>query len=299
MAGDWIKWTKGLAKRPEVLHMAHVLGRSRHEVAGLLCEFWEWTDDNVVPSDSSATCPGFVRIVSASCPLVDSLAGVDGFAKAMSAVGWLIIRDDTIEFPKFGRHNGKSAKRRALDAERRRSGRECPQGVHNLSASEADKMKTRGEESRVDINTEDSPEPSSTASEPTAAGSSLEENKTSGAKNPTEPSILTFPVTGDPKAPTWALTQKHIDDLSLAYPNLDILAECRKALLWVNANSAKRKTARGMLKFLVSWMSRANDSGKAATKTVSNGSGYDRIIRRPEGPKLGQETTIVEEGVPG
>lgn len=46
MAGDWLKWTKGLARKPEVLHIAAQLGRSRHEVASVLMELWEWADDN-------------------------------------------------------------------------------------------------------------------------------------------------------------------------------------------------------------------------------------------------------------
>lgn len=149
MAGDWIKWTKGLAKRPEVLHMATLMGRSRHEVAGLLCEFWEWADDNVLPADESAICPGFVRIASVSESLVDTLAGAVGFASAMSTVGWIIIRPGSLEFPKFGRHNGKSGKRRALDAERKRSKRiDEPDFVRETSALKADKKRTRGEERR-------------------------------------------------------------------------------------------------------------------------------------------------------
>ena len=129
--------------------MAALMGRSRHEVTGLLMEFWEWADDNVMPADESAICPGFVRIPSASELLVDTLAGADGFASALSAVGWIVIRDGAIEFPKFGRHNGKSGKRRALDAERKRTDRDPrPDSVRNMSASDADKKRTR-EEKRI------------------------------------------------------------------------------------------------------------------------------------------------------
>ena len=91
MAGDWIKWTKGLAKRPEVLQMAADLGRSRHEVAGLVMEFWEWCDDNVVPEGETANCSGLVSIAAVSTTLVDSIVGVPGFADSMTAVDWLRI----------------------------------------------------------------------------------------------------------------------------------------------------------------------------------------------------------------
>lgn len=159
MTGDWIKWVKGLAKRPEVLEMARMMNRSRHEVAGLLMEFWEWADDNVTLETESANCPGFVRIASASCPLVNHLAGADGFAEAMTSVGWLVIRDGRLEFAKYGRHNGKSAKRRASDAERKRNERShSPESVPNLSASNADKKRTR-EEKRREENKDSNPPP--------------------------------------------------------------------------------------------------------------------------------------------
>lgn len=123
MAGDWIKWVKGLAKRPEVIDMSVALGRPRHEIAGILCEVWEWADDNVDPADASVSCPGLVRMRSASSHTIDALVGVPGLADAMLAVEWLQVRNGSIVFPKFGRHNGKHAKGRALDAERKRKER--------------------------------------------------------------------------------------------------------------------------------------------------------------------------------
>ena len=47
----------------------------------------------------------------------------------------------------------------------------------------------------------------------------------------------------------------------LEHPGVDILGEARKALAWANANPTKRKTARGMAKFLLSWMGRVQDRG--------------------------------------
>jgi hypothetical protein len=61
----------------------------------------------------------------------------------------------------------------------------------------------------------------------------------------TEPAVLTFPCNGTPQ--TWDLTQTRIDEWKKLYPGLDILAECRKALAWVEANG--RKTASGMRRY--------------------------------------------------
>lgn len=77
-------------------------------------------------------------------------------------------------------------------------------------------------------------------------------------KQRVEPPVLEFPTDGDPK--TWALTQSQVDEWAGLYPGLDILTESRKAMAWVKAN--RRKTARGMKRFLVGWLNRANDSGR-------------------------------------
>ena len=74
------------------------------------------------------------------------------------------------------------------------------------------------------------------------------------------PPVLTFPVVGQ-KGPTWDLSQAQIDAWQQSYPDVDILAECRKALAWVQAN--RRKTARGMPRFLVAWLNRATNASSS------------------------------------
>lgn len=74
-----------------------------------------------------------------------------------------------------------------------------------------------------------------------------------------EPSLLTFPTRG--KAKTWELTRPTVDSLREAFPDLDILAEARKSLAWIEANPSRRKTARGMPQFLFGWMERAQNRG--------------------------------------
>lgn len=65
---------------------------------------------------------------------------------------------------------------------------------------------------------------------------------------------MTFPTIGP--AQEWA-TDAHVARWREMFPTLDVDAECRRALAWVEANPTKRKTARGMPKFLVGWMLRA------------------------------------------
>jgi hypothetical protein len=77
----------------------------------------------------------------------------------------------------------------------------------------------------------------------------------------TGPVVMVFPTIGT-AGDSWRLRQTQVDEWQGAYPPLDVLAECRKALSWVNANPGRRKTPRGMPKFLNGWLSRAVDSGR-------------------------------------
>lgn len=85
----------------------------------------------------------------------------------------------------------------------------------------------------------------------------------SGDSTPEEPALVTFPAQGAEKQ--WHLTAKVVAVLSTAYPQVDVLAEARKALAWVLASPERRKTARGYRRFLTAWVSRAVNSGTAAT----------------------------------
>ena len=80
----------------------------------------------------------------------------------------------------------------------------------------------------------------------------------SGAEAP----LLTFETVGAVKS--WALTPVQVAEWSVAFPALDVLAECRKALAWTHAAPRRRKTAAGMARFLFGWLGRAQDRGGAA-----------------------------------
>lgn len=111
--GQWIKWEKGLLKKPEIANIAATLQISRYEVAARCMELWEWADDN--------TKNGTVDHVPRA--FIDDLLSVRGFADALQSIGWLVADKTGVTFPRFDRHNGKCAKRRAEDAERKRRNR--------------------------------------------------------------------------------------------------------------------------------------------------------------------------------
>ncbi len=84
---------------------------------------------------------------------------------------------------------------------------------------------------------------------------------------PEEPAILTFPCAGDTKE--WHLTQSQVDQWRALFPTIDILAECRHALAWVDANIGRKKTASGMKRFLVRWIGESQNKGRGRTESIS------------------------------
>lgn len=108
MAGDWIKVEITTPDKPEVFEMAEMLNLTPDEVLGKLIRVWIWADQHT--RDGNAP--------SVTKSLLDRYAAVTGFASAMVAVGWLLESGGRIQFPHFDRHNGKTAKTRALGAKR-------------------------------------------------------------------------------------------------------------------------------------------------------------------------------------
>jgi hypothetical protein len=47
------------------------------------------------------------------------------------------------------------------------------------------------------------------------------------------------------------------------YPAVDVMQECREMKGWLSAHPARRKTRRGILKFVHSWLSREQDKGRS------------------------------------
>lgn len=74
--------------------------------------------------------------------------------------------------------------------------------------------------------------------------------------------ILVFPTAG--KSKTWALVAEVVEGFREAFPGVDVVAECRKALAWIHANPGRKKTANGMRRYLFNWISRSQNSGRFA-----------------------------------
>jgi len=114
----------------------------------------------------------------------------------------------------------------------------------------------------------------------------LEDDREESCSDPppaaSEPAILVFPTVG--RGPReFGLTRSMLDAWADAWPGIDVLAEAKKALAWVNANPTKRKTAAGMPAFLTRWCNRAQDR----IGGIANGAtGPPRDVQQPYYPIL-------------
>lgn len=72
------------------------------------------------------------------------------------------------------------------------------------------------------------------------------------------PPILSMPLAGGTE---FHVTAAHLAEFSKLYPGVDPEQELLKAKGWLIANPTRRKTPRGIARFLHGWLSRAQDRG--------------------------------------
>jgi hypothetical protein len=115
MAGDWIKIRKCLPNDPRIVRMASALKADRFRTLGGTVSAWCLFDEH---TDSG-------RLEGYTPDLLDEVVGFRGLAAAMEAVGWLEVGENFLVAPRFEKHNGKTAKRRCQETDRKRSARKA------------------------------------------------------------------------------------------------------------------------------------------------------------------------------
>ena len=150
MAGDWIKMRIELQTHPKVFRMVSALKADRLRIIGGLHIAWSIFD---VHCDDGV-------LVGYTADAMDAVVGWPGFTQAMIDVEWAALDESgSLVMPRFDEHNGKSAKRRANDNERKRNSRNDANDAV-LSASDADKKRTREEKRREENKDQDQKTPS-------------------------------------------------------------------------------------------------------------------------------------------
>ena len=111
MAGDWIKMRVDLDEDPAVIAIAESLKMDEDHVVGKLWRVWKWANQQTINGNAPSVTKNWL----------DRYVRVAGFAQAMVDSGWLEFSDGKetgLIIPNFERHNGKSAKTRALTSKR-------------------------------------------------------------------------------------------------------------------------------------------------------------------------------------
>jgi hypothetical protein len=108
MASEWIKFEKATSDKPEVWAIACALNVDPDAVVGKLLRVWAWFDEQT----ENGNAPSVTKM------LLDRKVGVTGFCDAVISAGWMQEKDNAITLPNFERHNGETAKKRALGKNR-------------------------------------------------------------------------------------------------------------------------------------------------------------------------------------
>ena len=73
-----------------------------------------------------------------------------------------------------------------------------------------------------------------------------------------EPPIITLTLNNKSEYP---ITAEYFKEMQSLYPNVDVMRELRKMRAWCINNPTRRKTSRGIKKFINSWLSSEQDKG--------------------------------------
>ena len=230
-----MKWTpriivdQGMFSMPQVLKLAAEMNLLPVQAAGALFRFW-------IHAQQHADWSGLLKVSGSE---LDALVGCVGFREKLQAAELLKHEGAdkyTVEF--FHDHVSVAAAKKAKDALRNAAHRAAEAG------RKADEQRTNSGESK----------------------DGAKKNRGKPPKQPLlipdEPAVIVFPCNGDQSE--WPLVQSQIDKWAALYQGVDILGEMKKALAWVEANG--RKTARGMPRFCVAWLAKANDRGPQRPK---------------------------------
>jgi hypothetical protein len=115
---DWIKVRDDLHEDTRVLKLSDMCRTEVEHMVGMLVRFWSWAGRQSADGTGLAITEG----------RLDRLVNFPGFTAAMVAVGWLAGEEGDYYIPRFERHNGSTAKARALEAEAKRLRREAGKG---------------------------------------------------------------------------------------------------------------------------------------------------------------------------
>ena len=284
MLRDWVKMRTDLYRDPKVVLIADRLNESvfgwstsennaarnvtrnvmRNATVGALVTVWgvmrhagkRIGDDLVIPK--------------ANLTVIDDIADMPGLGESMAFVGWARMNADGVVLPAFFAENNvdpsedknaKNAERQKRWREKQREKKDVTRNVTDNVTSNAREEESRGESKSIDAG-------ASCADAASQRSAQHASPMTPAKRKPRPPrqlceeseAVAEFPVVGNG---VWWLPGWKADEWREVFTGVDVPAEVNKALQWLRDNPSKRKTHRGMLRFLNQWIERAqNDAGR-------------------------------------
>lgn len=126
----WIKIETHTPDKAEIRHIARLCGCTKAEAFLAFFRVFVWLDEETDDGHVEFFTPGDA----------DEIGGLKGLGEALQEVRWITFSRAGAVVSNWDRHNGQSAKRRCLDAERKRAVRS---ESGQTSAAEADNPRTR------------------------------------------------------------------------------------------------------------------------------------------------------------
>lgn len=103
--------------------------------------------------------------------------------------------------------------------------------------------------------------------------------------NDDPPPVILLPLNDKTEHP---ITQSHVDEFAELYPSVDVMQQLRKMRGWLLNNPAKRKTRKGIMRFVNNWLSGEQDKG-----APNHGTAHQRA-HNPK-PSLAERATQARE----
>ncbi|MBW1678374.1 MAG: hypothetical protein JRJ79_17725 [Deltaproteobacteria bacterium] len=100
---------------------------------------------------------------------------------------------------------------------------------------------------------------------------------------PLPPPVIKIPLVhknGDGKPKEYPITQAMVDEWRDLFPGIDVMDELRKARAWSLANPTRRKTERGILRHLTTWLTKAQDRARASPYGKTFSDDFNEAARR-------------------
>lgn len=158
---SWIKLQTNIWDNPKIDYLTHEVGLPLEMVVGIVSRLWSWFDQHTEEGETDKIGKAKVnRIIVTSvtqlrdkCNAIDVESVTNNFIECLKYIGWIAENDQNgYTLPKWGEHNGATAKKRATDTKRQQNHRLKRGGVTTVT-QERDESVTREEKRREENNT--------------------------------------------------------------------------------------------------------------------------------------------------